>query len=371
MTANSFRVSLDISGPGFSTSLTGPELTGPELTGPELTGPELTGPELTGPELTGPELTGGHGSGGPFHVSLEISGPGFSTGLTGPELTGPELTGPELTGPELTGPELTGSVVDGLGTGGRAVDLPDHRDAPSRHNTGRGSAPALVDLREGWSPVVYDQAQLPACTSNAVAAAIHYVAHAEPTLAAGNPSRMYLYWNERYGSGGSGDVGVTLRQALKTLSAYGSAPADLWPYKPQTLRRNPPREAYARARFVGGVAYERIDLGRDDNPDKAVIPLLRCLAARRPVLFGLSVYDNFRHVRSDGVIHPPAAGMRLLFGHAGLIVGARRVGGQLSFICQNSWGTDWADKGFFYLPAAYVADHHLAQDFWAITQLSG
>ena len=230
---------------------------------------------MTGPELTGPELTG-------------------------PELTGPELTGPELTGPELTGPELTGSVVDGLGTGGRVVDLPDHRDAPSRHNTGRGSAPELVDLREGWSPMVYDQAQLPACTSNAVAAAISYVAQAEPALAGGNPSRMYLYWNERYGSGGSGDAGVTLRQALKTLSAYGSAPADLWPYKQQTLRRNPPREAYARARFVGGVSYERVDLGRDDNPDKAVVPLLRCLAARRPVLFGLSVYDNFRHVPPTG-----------------------------------------------------------------------
>ena len=281
------------------------------------------------------------------------------------------MTGPELTGPELTGPELTGSVVDGLGTGGRVVDLPDHRDAPSRHNSGRGGAPKLVDLRQGWSPVVYDQAQLPACTSNAVAAAIHYLGQAEPTAPGNNPSRMYLYWNERYGSGGSGDAGVTLRQALKTLSTYGSAPAQLWPYKPQTLRRNPPREAYARARFVGGVSYERVELGREDNPDKAVVPVLRCLAERRPVLFGLSVYDNFRHVPKDGIIHPPATGMRLLFGHAGLIVGARKAGGELQLICQNSWGTDWADGGFYYLSAAYLANHHLAQDFWTITRLDG
>ncbi len=367
MSDKGFRVRLDISGPGLGGGLTGPELTGPELTGPELTGPELTGPELTGPELTGPELTGSRSlAGSPFHVALDISGGGFSVGLTGPELTGPELTGPEL-----TGPELTGTVVDGLGTGGRTVDLPDHRDAPSRHNTSRASAPKLVDLRAGWSPVVYDQGKLPACTSNAIAAALHYLGQGDPKVATTSPSRMYLYWNERYGSGGSGHEGVTLREALKTINGYGSAPADLWPYKPQTLGHNPPQAAYQRARFVGGVSYERIELAHDANPDKAVLPVLRALAEGLPVLFGLSVYDNFRHVPTDGVIHPPTAGMRLLFGHAGLIVGVRKAGRELQLICQNSWGTGWADGGFYYLSSAYLANHHLAQDFWAITRLDG
>ena len=43
--------------------------------------------------------------------------------------------------------------------------------------------------------------------------------------------------------------------------------------------------------------------------------------------------------------------------------------GQLFFECRNSWGEDWADHGYFWMPASYVTSSNLAQDFWVIEQV--
>jgi C1A family cysteine protease len=57
-----------------------------------------------------------------------------------------------------------------------------------------------------------------------------------------------------------------------------------------------------------------------------------------------------------------------LGGHAVLCVGYdldKEV-----FIFRNSWGENWGDKGYFYLPFAYVLNANLAEDFWTIQRMS-
>lgn len=305
----------------------------------------------------------------PSPATVTVSGLSLTLSITqGQEgLTGPELTGPELTGPELTGPELTGALVDGLGSGGRYPDLPDHRDV------GWDTEPALaeadeaqgaVDLRTDDVPVL-DQGRLPACTSHAVSSAVQYL---QRGLGADGPtpSRTFQYWNERFGPVHNPAVGVSLRTGLKALNAYGICPAELWPYRAGLVDRNPPLLAYQQARYAGDVRYVRLPVQGGD-PEAALLPVRRSLAAGRPVLFGLSVYDNLRRVPASGRVPRPRAGARLLFGHAALVVGSSPADG--TFTCQNSWGRDWGAEGFFTLEADYLADPSLAQDFWVITSI--
>ena len=91
---------------------------------------------------------------------------------------------------------------------------------------------------------------------------------------------------------------------------------------------------------------------------------------KKPVMMGFNVYDNksYQIFEGLGVIgyapfnytyNPLNAngtlktGLTLLGGHAVPIVGyiddANQPGGGV-FICQNSWSTNWGNKGYFYLP---------------------
>lgn len=86
---------------------------------------------------------------------------------------------------------------------------------------------------------------------------------------------------------------------------------------------------------------------------------------KKPVMMGFNVYDNakyayFERLNTTNYIYNPIAssgklanGCRLLGGHAVPIIGyiddASQPGGGV-VICQNSWGTNWGNNGYFYMP---------------------
>jgi hypothetical protein len=85
----------------------------------------------------------------------------------------------------------------------------------------------------------------------------------------------------------------------------------------------------------------------------------------KPVMMGFNVYDNskysyFERLSTSSYTYNPltstgklANGVRLLGGHAVPIIGyiddASQPGGGV-VILQNSWGTSWGYKGYFYMP---------------------
>ena len=36
------------------------------------------------------------------------------------------------------------------------------------------------------------------------------------------------------------------------------------------------------------------------------------------------------------------------------------------FIVRNSWGTEWGDNGYCYIPYTYLLNKNLANDFWKL-----
>lgn len=54
----------------------------------------------------------------------------------------------------------------------------------------------------------------------------------------------------------------------------------------------------------------------------------------------------------------------VLGGHAVLAVGYDD--GAKVLIIRNSWGDEWGDKGYFYMPYEYIENPSLAHDFWVI-----
>ena len=77
-------------------------------------------------------------------------------------------------------------------------DLPDHRDmqySVVRRETLAKPLPKSADLRPQCPPV-YDQGSLGSCTANAIAAAFQFELMKQ-NLPVFNPSRLFIYYNER------------------------------------------------------------------------------------------------------------------------------------------------------------------------------
>jgi C1A family cysteine protease len=231
------------------------------------------------------------------------------------------------------------------------------------------SLPSQADLRPLCSPV-FDQGQVGSCTGNAAAGAFEFLQLKElRELSVGaeefDPkkyepaSRLFIYYNERrMDNDTQEDAGATLRDAVKSLLYYGACPESMWPYVESKAFTKPTDAAYEDALSHRISKYYRF---ADFEHIK------HSLSAGYPVIFGITLFESFEsaEVAQTGLVPMPKVGREsVLGGHAVMIVGYDDT--KQHVIVRNSWGTGWGDKGYFYLPYAYVQNPELASDFWTL-----
>ena len=86
---------------------------------------------------------------------------------------------------------------------------------------------------------------------------------------------------------------------------------------------------------------------------------------------GFSVYSSFESptVARTGIMpYPNTSREQLLGGHAVLIVGYNKTNN--TFIVRNSWGQNWGDRGYFYMPFQVIQNTSMSSDFWVIKSIS-
>lgn len=234
-------------------------------------------------------------------------------------------------------------------------DEPDERDFVLEPKTTR--VPNSIDLRSQMPPI-YDQGQLGSCTANAVAAALDYqrVRQTEPLV---TPSRLFIYYNERKDEKTiKEDSGATIRESVKAVKSYGACPEKEWPYDIAKFTNKPPKKAYKDALSYEALLYQRVQ--------RITADIQAVLAGGDPIVTGINVYESFESsaVANSGQVPMPAKGESLLGGHAVLVVGYENG----KWLCRNSWGSDWGDRGYFFMPEEYLLDSKLSSDFWVITK---
>jgi len=252
-------------------------------------------------------------------------------------------------------------------------DRPDFRDQIAETEaTAQAALPISFSLRSTF-PAPYDQAELGSCTSNALAGAVTRLLMKENKLTlataatvSGTPSRLFIYYNERVIEGTvSQDSGATIRDGIKALNTLGTCFESTWPYIISQFARKPSVTAYKNALQDVVKSYQRINTA-DKTTKKTV------LTQGSAIAFGFSVYDSFESaaVEASGLVPMPSKSESLLGGHAMLIVGYddnKVINGQKgAYECRNSWGPNWGDHGYCYMPYSYLDDNSLADDFWII-----
>ena len=81
---------------------------------------------------------------------------------------------------------------------------------------------------------------------------------------------------------------------------------------------------------------------------------------------GFTVYDSFQHpdVSRTGIMPIPKLGEKIIGHHAVLIVGYDILRKYL--LCRNSWGPNWGQGGYFWIPFSFVNSRNCS-DLWIIS----
>ncbi len=209
----------------------------------------------------------------------------------------------------------------------------------------------MLDLRARQSPIK-DQGGRNTCVAFAMTAGHEMLRDDGEDL-----SEEFLHWaaKQPVGSGASAK-GTTLAAAANALANLGQPLEYLWPYddtrNEQAATYHPPAGVHAAA------ASRCLHGGHVLPPIPAA--LRHALDQGLAVLLGVQLFATWYGPLDDGRIALPTKRASVLGGHAVLLVGYDGDAGASDyFIIRNSWGADWGEGGYAYLPDAYIDAHGL------------
>jgi Papain family cysteine protease len=140
--------------------------------------------------------------------------------------------------------------------------------------------------------------------------------------------------------------GAYIPTAFEKIRKVGLLGLAEFPYSDKVCDKQPSVAQINNARAFRIAGYSRLTKSKTDySIDTAAIK--QCLTQGMPVIIGCLVTASFEGLTEK--IWQPDADETVLGGHAMCVVGYNNAVDGGAFRVLNSWGTDWADKGFVWI----------------------
>lgn len=239
------------------------------------------------------------------------------------------------------------------------------------------SSPKNADL-SNWSTFMSDQLNQGQCTGEGGTGYVEFLLKKKHGLDI-KLSPRYLYKVTRYMMGPlyeQNDTGAFIRTMLGALANYGVCPEQYWP----TIRKdestgewnNNPHPLSLPMAYNYRIK-EHVRLDTQNTMPGEVLNRIRATISvdENPVVFGFTCFQSLmeQNTAISGDIPFRYREGAPIGGHCVLIVGYNdeyNIGSSTgAFKIKNSWGPNWGQNGFGYLPYDYLLTGNAA-DFWTI-----
>ncbi|TAE00683.1 MAG: DUF4384 domain-containing protein [Bacteroidetes bacterium] len=232
----------------------------------------------------------------------------------------------------------------------------------------KNELPAAVSLVK-YAPKPSSQGSQGSCTSWACNYAARTILESVATGKDPNAnpfSPAYLYNQITKGNCTGTNIGV----ALDKMKVVGGIGLKEFPYTDQDCSKQPDAQMKQVAQANKIVGYNRLTFDDSKGEKKAgkvdIIAMKQNLAKGAPIVIGILVGGTFGKVDKEGFWKPTQKDIQTMKtqqdghkvdddeddsfgGHAMCIVAYDDKKGGGAFQIMNSWGSDWADKGFFWM----------------------
>ncbi|MBD2413282.1 hypothetical protein FACHB389_35250 [Nostoc calcicola FACHB-389] len=232
--------------------------------------------------------------------------------------------------------------------------------------------PDFVDL-SFWCSPIEDQGSLDSCTAFAGIALIEYFQKKSFDRHI-DASPLFLYKVTRNLMHRQGDAGASLRETMKAMALFGVPPEEYWPYEEDKFDREPSPFCYSFAQNYQALKYFRLNPTGTSN-DLLLVRVKTGLATGIPCAFGFTLYYSIDdNSNPKGHIPYPLEQDKVKGGHAAVAVGyddhklIENADGKQSkgaLLIRNSWGRNWGEGGYGWLPYDYVLQG-LTDDWWSL-----
>lgn len=207
-----------------------------------------------------------------------------------------------------------------------------------------------IDLRYKFKSI-RDQGSQGSCAAFAIASVIEAMKNDNNRY-----SPAFLYWNARQaGNETSKDCGATLYQVIRGAIVKGDCLEEKMPYSEKVFNVKPSDEAFTNALDCKILEAKSVQLN--------INHIKSALCEGFPVIISAKIFDSFSDTLSGFIPFPDEdevkGGCRIdgHGRHALVLCGFSDK--EKVFIARNSWGEDFGDDGYCYIPYSYGAKYFL------------
>ena len=230
-----------------------------------------------------------------------------------------------------------------------------------------------IDLRENFN-IIKNQGEQGSCLAFSITSIFEYILKLNHSKEV-DLSEAFLYYNARNLDTAADisvntDTGSRFLPAMQSLQQFGISLEKFCPYNDSIYDQKPSEEAYQDA--------ANRKLLKALNVNRTIDDIKSALADGYPIAISLNLCSGFKNMTSGFIPTPSETEIAELMSddninkdknskHTMVITG---FSDELQmFVLRNSWGAEWGDNGYCYVPYSYIGNEQLCDFSCIITEV--